>query len=64
MSLVDVKFVNKGTRISIQMFFPGAYDYEEGYYEIAHIKLSNSKASFMDDMDLDEVEAILKLLRK
>ena len=46
------------------MYFPGACDHEEGYYEMAHIKLSKSKASYMNDVDLDEVEAILKPLRK
>ena len=56
----NVKFIKMSNRIAIKMWMNEAYDHEEGYYEIAHIKLSKSGASFMDDIDLDEIQAILK----
>lgn len=55
----DVRYVVRGTRISIEQWFPGAYDHDEGYHEIAHIKLSQSKHSFMDCINLEEIKSIL-----
>lgn len=55
----DIRFVVRPTRISIQTWMSGSYDYEEGYYEIAHIKLSKSKASFMEDINLEKVKEML-----
>lgn len=60
----DIRFIVRDKRISIQRWMSGAYDYEEGYYEIAYIKLSESKASFMDDVDLDEVKGMLNNILK
>lgn len=58
----DIRFVIQPARISIQVWMVGSYDYGEGYHEIAYIKLSKSKASFMDDINLEEIKGIFNNL--
>ena len=60
----DIRLIVRNKRISIQKYSNGAYDHDAGYYEVAHIKLSKSKASFMDDIDLEEIKVMLNKLMK
>lgn len=55
------KFQKQKNRIAILAWHPAGYDHDEGYYEIAHIKLSTSSKSIMRDWNLDELMSVLSL---
>ncbi|MEQ6206609.1 hypothetical protein [Enterococcus mundtii] len=55
------KFQKQKNRIAILAWHPAGYDHDEGYYEIAHIKLSTSSKSIMCDWNLDELMSVLSL---
>ena len=58
---MDIRLDKYKDRVRILAWAPASYDHDDGYFEIAHIKLSKSKNSFMDDWDLDEILASLKV---
>lgn len=57
----EIKFRLRENRIAILVWSPAAYDHDDGYYEVAHIKMSKSKNSYMNDWNLDEVLANIKV---
>ena len=56
----DIQFRIKNNRIQILAWAPSGYDHDEGMFEIANIKLSNSRNSYMHDWNLDELLSLLK----
>ena len=52
---MDIKIDKYKDRIRILAWSPAAYDHDDGFFEVAHIKMSKSKNSFMDDWNLDEL---------
>ena len=60
----NLKLVKHKKRIKILAYSPATYDHDDGWFEIANIKMSKSKNSFMDDWDLSELLASLKADRR
>lgn len=52
---MDIKIDKYKDRIRILAWSPASYDHDDGFFEVAHIKMSKSKNSFMDDWNLDEL---------
>ena len=50
---------NDGKRIMILAWTTSAYDHDDGWYEIGSIKLKNTKNSYLDDWNLEEILANL-----
>jgi len=57
---MGLKFEKANNCIKILTWANSAYDHDEGYFEIASIKMSKSGNSYMNDWDLDEVLATLE----
>ncbi|WP_311924565.1 hypothetical protein [Enterococcus dongliensis] len=58
---MDIKLDKYRDRIRILVWCPASYDHDDGYYEIAHIKMSKSENSYMEDWNLDELLANLQV---
>lgn len=58
---MNLKLVEYKKRIQILAYSPAAYDHDDGWFEIANIKMSESKNSYMDDWNLGELLASLKI---
>ena len=56
-----MKFQVKGDRVQILAWTPAGHDHDEGYHEVASIRLSKSKNSYMNDWSLDEVLANVQI---
>ena len=50
---------NDGKRIMILAWSPAGYDHDDGWFEIGNIKLKNTKNSYLDDWNLEEILASL-----
>ena len=50
---------NDGKRIMILAWSPAGYDHDDGWFEIGNIKLKNTKNSYLDDWNLEEILANL-----
>lgn len=62
MSDVQFRISKDKKRIDILTYFPASYDHDEGLFPVAHIKLSESTNSYMDDFRGD-YEELLSLLQ-
>lgn len=62
MSDVQFRISKDKKRIDILTYFPASYDHDEGLFPVAHIKLSESTSSYMDDFRGD-YEELLTLLQ-
>lgn len=51
---------NDKKRIIIEEWFQSSYSNDEGYYEIAHIKMRQTKSDLLRDLDIDELFAMIK----
>ena len=58
---MGIKLDRYKDRIRILEWCPASYDHDDGFYEIAHIKMSKSKNSYMGDWTLDELLANLQV---
>ena len=58
---MKLKVVRDKKRIKILAYSTASYDHDDGWFEIANIKMSKSKNTFMDDWNLDELMANIHL---
>lgn len=62
MNSVKFEISKDKKRIDILTYFPASYDHDDGMFPVAHIKLSESTNSYMDDFkgDYEELLALLQ----